>query len=174
MRQFQDATGKTWGIEVSTVERKAVLAATNGKVDLFGCFDGTAQAALADPENLVDALFCLCGEQAKKLGVDAVQFAHALVGDALDDASEALMRAVSDFSPRHQRAVMMKTLDRINQSREAMATKALEKVDQIAEEALKNGMESLDNLSAPKPLSESSLNPPLSSESNPETPLSAS
>jgi hypothetical protein len=132
MRQFKDEQGKPWTINVNigTVKRVRSFA----KVDLLDLRDGNLFTELAqDPIKLGDVLWVLCMDEAKAAGVDEVQFAAALAGDALDAATNALLEEIVDFFPKPQRDVLRKALVKGRQVQEMQMAKAMKQLEAAIE-----------------------------------------
>ena len=98
MKPFKDNVEREWCVEinVSTVRRvRDVL-----EVDLLDVFDGKMLEKLArDPVLLVDVVYVLCQPQAAEKSVTAEEFGRAMAGEAIDNATKALMGELVDFFP---------------------------------------------------------------------------
>lgn len=112
MKTFKDSAGREWSISVNVAAVKRVR--TLAGVDLLGLLDpssGTAEK-LSDPVTLGDVLYAAVQPQAERLGVTDEQFGESLAGDAIHDATQALIDEIVDFSPNPRgRAAMQKVRD---------------------------------------------------------------
>src|SRR5688572_23158083 len=61
----------------------------------------------ADPCLLVNVLWYLCSKQADERKLDQEGFAEALVGDAIDRATEAVLDAIANFSQKSKRELLL-------------------------------------------------------------------
>ena len=91
-------------------------------------FGPIAQRLASDPVLLVDVLWILCRDQCNTAGITATKFGESLVGDAIDAASDALIKARADFSPARMRSLILKqqeVSERIRARAVEMATERL-------------------------------------------------
>ena len=141
MKSFSDNKGRTWTLEVNVATVKRVRGLC--KVDLNSIVEldknNRPSAELlerlsSDPVLLVDVLFAVCKPQADKLGITDEDFGESMAGDAIENATTALLEEIIDFFPAAKRLVMQKILS-ASRRFEAAARKKLE-----AE--LNNGFES--------------------------------
>lgn len=114
VRQFTDCEGRTWRVRITVDEVKRcreqlgiqILDATNPQADLCGRLS-------TDPELLVNVLYVVCRQQADERGLSDEQFGRSMAGDAIWEASTALLEAVADFFPSPaQRAARHKLIER--------------------------------------------------------------
>lgn len=113
MARFTDTRKRTWQVDLSIADVRRIRDATD--VDLLAVFeDGSILERLAtDPITLVDVLFVACSVQAEKEGISDEDFGRGLAGDAIDDATRALLEAIVDFFPNARRAILRQIVDRI-------------------------------------------------------------
>jgi len=113
MQTFNDSRGRTWelSVNVNTIKRVKQMA----DVDLMGLVSDHAsvERLIADPCLLVDVLYVLCKPQADAAGVTDVEFGESLGGDALDDATTALLEDFCDFFPARKRSILRTALGKI-------------------------------------------------------------
>lgn len=130
MQTFKDSEGRSWNLAVNVAAIKRVRDLV--KVNLYAVGDpgSTVLADLSgDPVLLVDVLYCLCKPQADAQNVTDAQFGEAMGGNAVDDATQALLEEVSDFFPKARRAVMRKILTTARALEEKAATAVVAKLD---------------------------------------------
>lgn len=102
---WRDNGGQTWSltITVNTIKRVKQLVGVN----LLEVFDGKLLGQLAeDPVLLVNTLYAVCQPQAEQREVSEEAFGESLVGDAIEQAAEALVQGLIDFFPQARRAVL--------------------------------------------------------------------
>lgn len=136
MHSFQDKNGKKWNIELNVGTAKRVKSECG--IDLVNVItmsrDGKAQASALerlaeDPILLVDVLFSLCKEQAKEFEIDDFAFAELFNADAVEQASNALMEEIINFSQPAKR----KALTRIYRTAKDFAARMDKQLEQILE-----------------------------------------
>ena len=165
MKTFTDNTGRTWTLLVNVATIKRVRALCG--VDLNAIIeveDGKPSAKLlerlsTDPVLLVDVLYAVCRPECEQKGVTDENFGAAMAGDAIEQATSALLDEVIDFFPEAKRLAFRKILS-ASRRFEEMARKRLVAVmaDSSFEEKVVSELERLTGLSP---------NAPESSESTP-------
>jgi hypothetical protein len=102
MPAFRDSSGREWLVRLDGPKIKEVRSECG--IDLVS-LDGTTFDRLErDPALLVDCLWTLCRGQ--NSGVTPDQFGEALVGDAIEDACNAMLNAIADFFPSRKRSLL--------------------------------------------------------------------
>ena len=142
MKTFADNAARTWAINVSVsaVKRVRDLLGVN-LLEIADMKSGMLDRLVTDPCLLCDILFCLVQPEAEAKGISDEDFGRALAGDALDQATDALLSEVVDFFPKGRRTVLRKILDKLaalQQKAVATAMTRLEdpETDRILESAL--------------------------------------
>lgn len=102
MAVFQDQNGREWVLKIHAPMIVDIQSET--EVDLRSI--DSLSALLGDPVGLVNVLWVMVREQAGPLGVLPRNFGESLVGDAIEKAAEALVKAYRDFSPASTRALI--------------------------------------------------------------------
>ena len=104
MPTFKDTNGREWNVRANVGIIKEVrenlqvnLAALDGKI---------FERLQDDPELLVNVLWIVCKEDAAKASITPEKFGEALVGDVIDDATQALTQAIANFFPKRKRELM--------------------------------------------------------------------
>lgn len=134
MPAFKTNDGKEWVVTIDAPKIRDVR--TERGIDLGAVdFGPVAQKLGNDPVELVETLWILCRAQANTLSVTAEQFGQSLTGDAIDHASDALIRARADFSPTRMRSLILKQQEMSNRIREQAATMAAQRMDDPTVEA---------------------------------------
>lgn len=118
MKTFRDNKRRVWTLEVNVAAIKRVRGLC--KVDLNSIVEVDSEnrptARLleqlsSDPVLLVDVLYAICKPDADKQGVTDEEFGEAMAGDAIEQATEALLDEIVDFFPSARRQVMRKILN---------------------------------------------------------------
>ena len=119
MKTFTDNSDRTWTIHVHVESIKRVRSLCN--VDLLKVVEGTLLMELAnDPILLCEVLYALCHEEAKAKSVSDVDFGKAMAGDAIERATEALLREIFDFFPPAKRDVLLRLEEKHKQMQQKM------------------------------------------------------
>lgn len=119
MASFTDATGRTWAvnIDVTTIRRLRSALDVN-LLDMVEDEGKLLSQLLTDPVLLVDMIYVICKPQADQHNLSDEDFGRALVGDAIDRATDALLEALSAFFPS-QRGALLRRL--VEKTRKTMA-----------------------------------------------------
>jgi hypothetical protein len=144
MAKFTDSEGRPWPLRI-TVETVKVVRAELG-IDLADLSGKTLERLADDTCLLVDVLWVLCRATAKERSVSDRQFGEALVGDPIDQATEALLEAILDFFPSRKRALLRAVADKAETARaraQDLATQKLAdpELDRAMTEAMTARME---------------------------------
>ena len=144
---FEDMKGERWSVELSVGAIRKVRAQTG--VNLHEALDVEArlfQRLMADPELLVDVLWPLVEDQATAKDVDAGQFAFRLGGDALDNATTALLDSLVGFtSSPGERKLLARALEKTAEIQERGRDLIAKRLDSVAtEKAIAEALERLD------------------------------
>ena len=167
MKTFTDNTGRTWTLLVNVATIKRVRALCG--VDLNSIIeveDGKPTTKLlerlsTDPVLLVDVLYAVCRPECEQKGVSDEDFGAAMAGDAIEQATSALLDEVIDFFPEAKRLAFRKILS-ASRRFEEMARKRLAAAmaDSGFEDRVVSERERLTGLSPNAPeSSESTLTP---------------
>ena len=156
MKSFTDNLGRTWSLVVNVAAIKRVRALCgvdlNAIVEIDKDQNPTAELLerlSTDPVLLVDVLFAVCKPECDQKGVTDEDFGAAMAGDAIEQATGALLDEIVDFFPTAKRMAMQKILTATRRF-EVLAKKRLE--DLLAngkfEDKLVSELERLTGLSA--------------------------
>ena len=167
MKTFTDNTGRTWTLLVNVATIKRVRALCG--VDLNSIIeveDGKPTTKLlerlsTDPVLLVDVLYAVCRPECEQKGVSDEDFGAAMAGDAIEQATSALLDEVIDFFPEAKRLAFRKILS-ASRRFEEMARKRLADAlaDSRFEEKVVSELERLTGLSPNAPESSESAPTP--------------
>jgi len=164
MHTFKDIEGREWQLIANVTTLRRVKDTLDVDLTEFGSPDAAGQRLVetltSDPYILADVLCCLCLPQMEKAGVTQEQFGEALAGDAIDNATGALLDEIVSFFP--------KSRDRL---RAARVLKAMENLQEKAQDLLdaKASDEAINQMGETllAELGESSTRSPEPSESTP-------
>ncbi|MGN0880118.1 MAG: hypothetical protein ACI4WT_11810 [Oligosphaeraceae bacterium] len=158
MKSFTDSLGRTWTLVVNVATIKRVRALCG--VDLNAIVeveDGKPSAKLlerlsSDPVLLVDVLCAVCRPECERRGVSDEDFGAAMAGDAVEQATDALLDEVIDFFPEAKRTAFRRILSASRRFGEA-ARRRMEAMlaDGKFEERLVSELERLTGLSPSAP-----------------------
>ena len=127
MHTFKDAIGEEWAITLDTVLCRQILKSCG--VNLLELDPQSMAVLIGDDATLVDVISLCCTDQILRRKLDERGFAQRLVGDALDDAVNALMgELVFICRPAEKRAVLQAAWKR--------ATEATDRLYKHAEELI--------------------------------------
>jgi hypothetical protein len=167
MRHFTDNEGRQWSfrLDVSVIRRVRTMASCN-LLAIFDKADDVLGRLGMDPILLADVLYAICKPEADARNVTDEDFGRALYGQAIADATDALLEALADFfEPRRARLLR------------AILTK-MQKVRNTAQEMIEAKLESgaieAEIQQALQSASEPSGKPPGSSASTPAPSAGAS
>jgi len=104
MKTFKDNAGRTWQVAMNVTAAKRVRSVLGVDLLQFGSESGKPEDHLftrlhTDPCFLVDVLYVVCLTEAEAKGVSDEQFGEAMAGDAIDQATQALLEEIVDFCP---------------------------------------------------------------------------
>lgn len=98
MKRFTDADGSDWIVTLNTTVVKRVRSLLD--VDLLDIADGKLIDRLSsDPVLLVDVIYVVVKPEADARKVTDEQFGEKMRGDAIAQATDALLDELVDFSP---------------------------------------------------------------------------
>lgn len=103
MPAFRDNAGHDWQLAIDiNVAREIRNRCGVNVLDIRGGLPKLAE----DPILLVDVLYVACEPQCKTAGISDADFGRRLVGEAIDDAGDALVEALIEFFPEKKRRVL--------------------------------------------------------------------
>lgn len=168
MPTFKDTNGREWSVRANVGIIKEVRE--NLHVNL-AVLDGKIFERLQDdPELLVNVLWIVCKDEASKANVTAEKFGEALVGDVIDDATQALTQAIANFFPKRKRELMNLLAAKTESLRELQFQKVKTRLtDPAVDQKITTALETAMNQDFEKALMQltSATDLPESSESSP-------
>jgi hypothetical protein len=133
MAQFLDNKNRKWVVEVNVAQIRRVRSLID--LDLYKlCSEGLKglSEVVGDAMRLVDVVFALVHEQAKTAKVTDEDFAEGMAGDAIQQAAEALMQALTDFFPsQNLRVVMSRAREKGKELEQLLAERDLARLDSL-------------------------------------------
>ena len=113
MRNFRDAKGRLWNIELNLGTAKQIKKDTQFDIlrhdkerpDAIPILD-----LVGDTELMGNVLWSLVKDQATAAGITEEDFAVSMAGDCLDEAVDALVGTYTDFSPNPKRREILRRL----------------------------------------------------------------
>ncbi len=121
MKTFNDNAGRTWtvAVNVECIKRVKTLLSVN----LLDAIEGKLiEQLVSDPVLLCDVIYAICKPEADTKEVSDEEFGRAMAGDAIDNATTALLEELVDFFPSGKRQVLAKALAKLK----TFQTKAVE------------------------------------------------
>lgn len=111
MRTFVDAAGRTWTVAINVDAIKRVRGVL--EVNLLEIVEGKLlERLIRDPVLLCDIVYVVCKPQADQANVSDEEFGRAMAGDAIENATTALVEELVSFSPNpRDRAMLRKVLE---------------------------------------------------------------
>jgi hypothetical protein len=126
MHTFTDNQDRSWTIRVDVNAIKRVRKILSLDLNRLMHDKELLIEIAQDTVLLVDLLYVLVEDQCKAKNVTDTDFGSALVGDAIDAASEALLKAIIDFFPMRRRKALQAALEAANKGQKL----AMDKLDE--------------------------------------------
>lgn len=170
MHTFKDNGGREWTIEINVSTLKRVRGLTG--TDLMQVVEGAGgliERLIRDPVLLCDVVYAVCKPEADQKSVSDEDFGRAMAGDAIEQATAALLEELVSFcpSPRDRR-----NLGRVLTATRGVMDKARDLVEKRIERLVEGGeleriAEAALSDAPPSTPGASSGDAPASSASNP-------
>jgi len=131
MKTFTDNAGRTWTVAINVDVIKRVRGLVD--VDLLEVVEGKLiERLIRDPILLCDVVYAVCKPEADSRNVSDEEFGRAMAGDAIEQATKALLEELVNFSPSpRDRANLQKVL--------ATTWQAMDKARDVVEARLASG-----------------------------------
>lgn len=146
INQFQDAQNRNWVVRVTVNTMRSVR--DNLGIDLADTLDPSKDVVdrlTDDPILMMDVVYLCCKPQMDGMNVTVEDFSDSLTGEAIEQASQALIDAIIDFFPRSKTQIIRESLamrDRMVKRLRKKALKGLKEVtDEQVEEAVNKFLE---------------------------------
>jgi len=114
---FTDTAGRVWDVRID-VETIRTIRESELKINLLEVLDPKSGLLerLSDPVMLVDLLYLVCKSQADCEQISPADFGRAMAGDAIAEATDALLESLVNFCPnarlRNVQSQMLKAASR--------------------------------------------------------------
>lgn len=134
MARFKDAQGREWMLSLTVGDQLEIQRQTGVNVGAaFKSVDALSEMIFSDPATLVKTLWVLCEKQAKQASVEPEQFGYGFDGVTIEAATEALLEAIADFTPRSAIGEAIRAnLKTVLMQSDRMAIEAMNKAIQLA------------------------------------------
>jgi hypothetical protein len=111
MKTFTDNAGRTWTLAINVDVLKRVRGLVD--VNLLDIIDGKLiERMYRDPVLLCDVVYAVCKPEADARSVSDEDFGRAMAGDAIEQATKALLEELVLFSPSpRDRASLQRVLE---------------------------------------------------------------
>lgn len=127
---WHDQAGNSWQITLDVDVMRRVRAATG--FDLARLFTPEGMNGLAaDPVLLCDVIWQCVLPQAEAKGITHAAWVQAMRGQAIENASAALVQAAIDFLPPSRAALLTRLREKANQMAEVMLAEAATAIDNL-------------------------------------------
>jgi len=142
---FKDRAGHQWIVSINGMQFKKLKEICN-----FDCMWMTTDSekymkSMEDVELVQSILYNLCGAQHPEVSFDA--FCAEIYGDVLEEASDALQRAVINFSPRREmRPVYIAALEEQNKRIRERAAEAMANISEMMDQQLQQQLQQQNTL----------------------------
>jgi hypothetical protein len=114
MKTFKDNAGRNWAVSVNIATVKRVKSLL--EVDLLEAVEGKlVDRLIIDPILLCDIVYVICKSEADSQNISDEQFGQAMAGDAIEQATEALLQELVEFFPESKRPALRKALGKFQQ-----------------------------------------------------------
>lgn len=101
MAKFTDAYKWEWPVSITVGDQLEIQRQTGVNVGAaFKSVDALSEMIFSDPAKLVQVLWVLCEPLAKQRDIEPEQFGYGFDGATIEGATEALLEAIADFTPR--------------------------------------------------------------------------
>ena len=114
MHKFKDNNGLEWEIELNIAVVKKIR--NELEVDLNALTEGQMADITTKPETLVDIISVICTPQIVKRELDEYSFANCMIGEAIDNAYEALVKELIFISRHNQRQVVARAWETVQKA----------------------------------------------------------
>ena len=126
MHTFKDCKDRAWTVTIDYAAIKRVRGRLS--LDLLKLVEDRMEplvALMRDPIAFIDLIYVLCEAQCKEKDVSDEDFGRAMAGDALAEAADAFIGALTDFFPSRQRHALTAALEKGKQVGQILYTRGL-------------------------------------------------
>ena len=128
MKTFRDNQAREWAltITIDAVKRVRSLLGVN-LLDVAG--GNLLEQLVSDPVLLCDCVYALVKPEADQRNVSDEEFGRAMAGDAIEQATTALLEELVDFFPQPRRGVLKKALAKLRTVEQTAVAIAEQRLD---------------------------------------------
>lgn len=178
MRTIKDTEGRSWNIVVDANTAKRLRQRGVDLMEIVEENNTLFHRLGSDHLLLIDTLYLVCKPQADERSVTEEQFLKAIAGDAIDDATAAVLEEIVDFFPSRRRQILRAVLEKtriVDEKAAALATARMKdpRIDAAIEKAMRDHAARIDS-EIDRLAGNSSGDSPASSASTPAPSPSAS
>lgn len=130
MATFKDAKDREWDVRIDAPAIIAVRDECDPKFMQDTKDENTYTRLAGDPVLLCRVIFVLCGEQRATKNVSEADFYASLAGDAIDAATDALLKAIVSFTPKRSRELLEVSAAKTAKIRQIATDRALAKISE--------------------------------------------
>ena len=131
MKTFKDNADRTWDVQINVAAIKRVRDLVD--LDLLAAAAGggaVIQKLAGDPILLCDVVYVLCKLQADERNVSDEEFGRAMAGDAIAEATTAVLEELGSFFPKgQQRDLLAKALRKLDKLEAMVFAATTEKLE---------------------------------------------
>lgn len=155
MQTFKDNAGRAWCVTISVDAIKRVRA--HLKIDLMALDQGLFEKLISDPILLCDLVYVLCKPEADAQKITDEDFGRSMGGDAIDGATEAVLKELVGFFPSGRRELIQHAVEKLRRLETLALDRAHKKLDsKEMEQAMERELSRLEASGGP------SMNSPVS------------
>ncbi len=128
MRTFMDNTGRPWTVAINVDSIKRVKSLLG--VDLMATVEGgLLEQLVGNPILLCDIVFALVKPEADAKNVTDEDFGRSMGGDAIDNATTAVLEDLVDFFPSRRRSLLQTALAKLRSMESAVIKRAEDRLN---------------------------------------------
>lgn len=146
-KTFTDGNGRVWTCRVDTAALRRVRDTLG--YNLAG--EDAIQKLQDDPVLLIDTIFIVVQPQAQAVGVTAADFGESLAGDAIDDATLALLEGLAEYFPTRRRLILTAAIEQTRRTITTVTPKVEEMIGDASKKLFSASPESSGSIPPPSP-----------------------
>lgn len=134
---FKDSADREWQVDITVNTIKRVRELT--EIDLASLDHALLKDILTDPIDLCNVLYAIVKPQADAQDVTPENFGEALVGNAIERATDALLEALVNFFPDSRSRVLKAALAKVKELDKKIQDLQMERIELLDAESLTSG-----------------------------------
>ena len=129
MATFKDTAGREWMVAIDAPSIMRIRETCDPQFMLNDANENNTYSRMQeDPVVLCRVLFELCLKQRQERDISEEAFYLGIIGDVIDDATAALLKAILSFSPRRTRELLEAFADKETRIQHLLSQTALDKI----------------------------------------------